>query len=80
MTELENDYQRTVLIQEKDTFPSHQDLSSITGYLQHASVEKETLLLRKDELECQEVSVSDPSYWCTFSRVSFCYVFVFQSS
>lgn len=80
MTELENDYQRTVLIQEKKTLSATNIAYLISGYLQHASVEEKTLLLCKDELECQEVSVPYPSYWCTFSSVSFCYVFVFQSS
>lgn len=81
VAKLKNDYQRTVLIQEKETFSATSSISyPITGYLQHASVEEKTLLLCKDELECQEVSVPYPSYWCTFSSVSFCYVFVFQSS
>lgn len=81
VTELKNDYQRKVLIQEKETtFSASSSSYPITGYLQHASVEEKTLLLCKDELECQEVSVPYPSYWCTFSSVYFCYVFVFQSS
>lgn len=80
LAELKNDYQRIVLIK-KETFSATSSISyPISGYLQHASVEEKTLLLCKDELECQEVSVPYTSYWCTFSSVSFCYVSVFQPS
>lgn len=67
-------------IKEKKTFLVTNLSYTTTGHLQHASVEEKTLLLCKDDLECQEVSVPHSSHWSTFSRVSFCYVFVFQSS
>lgn len=59
-TKPENDDQRTGLIQEKKRkkkrkkrkAKSISGLIHLTGYLQHASVEEKTLLLRKDDLEC----------------------------
>lgn len=79
MTELENNDQRTVLIWEEKTSLATGSSHATAGYSQHASVEEKTLLLRKNDLECQEVSVPYPPHWCTFSSVSVRYVFIFQS-
>lgn len=74
----ENEYQRIAV----DSKPIGKYFSlsivsyPITGSLQHVSVEKTTLLLGKDGLEYQKVSVSHPSHWPGLSGVSFCCVSV----